>query len=207
MPQQVDTAAAQQSLGVVAWSYLVALRQGRSAVASGLLMAFQEAYNTYGSSVRDAITNPGFLPRDIGVSGSLDENSRRALLGALAVGVAIPIPVAESMPSVEAELPSWMASLPTPASPIVRQAEELASQTKMARAREDALNWVAYNIEGIPLPVSMEPDKAIQPLPTELVTAARTEPGAQWPFILAGALGLVVLGGVGWTLYNQRRRR
>lgn len=223
-----------EALGVLAAAYCTALYQGKWVASSGLLSAFQQAYNEYRSSMvasfdEDAAAADSMLPRALPIDGMFRSPTRDALVGAL-ISAGRDGAVMDSMPSSSAgAVANWLSGTLN-----LVQRGDTSIVTRLANAGMDAgteasewaFSWVNGISEGGAQAVAREIIDATNPtppqptssiseptrLPTLVVTAQRRQPKSDlWTYFLWGAL----IAGGGSTIYFvkrgkwpwQRRRR
>lgn len=224
------------ALGTVAAAYVTALYQGKWVESSGLLSAFQQAFNEYRSSVvasfdEDASQANALLPQALPVDGMFRAPTRDALVGAL-IASGRDGGVMDSMPSNSAgAVADWASG----ALALVQRNEAFAINSMISQgvnAGREASEWIFSHVNGIATggaeevareiieatnPTPPQPSSSISEptrLPTLVVTAQRRQPKSDlWTYFLWGAL---VAGGATtiyyvkrgkWPWERRRRRR
>jgi hypothetical protein len=216
------------ALGTVAAAYFSALAKGAFGVASGLLAAFQEAYNvyrpflvaSYGAELRMQVEQA--LPARLEANG-VYTRATRVVLASILTRAFYAVPGGPSrgvsvgdLPSSAAQAGAWFKAnvasrLDDANDPeVVRGVQVLTAQSPASAAGE-AGAWLVEAIEGISQPSSSPaptPDEGPTTLPATTILGERTAQGADWPTVLFwGALGLALAGGgyAAWRTYRGRR--
>ncbi len=217
-----DTRAA-EALGVVAWTYALAMSRGDTTAASGVLVAFQRAYGRYRQNLvasyapaqQDAVNQA--LPRRLAVTGGYDSATQTALKSSLASAFGSELSsLALSLPTSAGEVGAWAAEV-QPAiatdSVVARQAEHFLGNDPAVLPQVIEW-WLNAEVEGdvgptpsidVGFPYQPEPSKPAPDLPAELVTARAPGQGGRWVAALFLAAIGVGLAGAGYTYLRRRR--